>query len=115
MSLTINSMKLQSYQYLAWTCEYIKGIRFEHHGSGVEEEQYCSHAEYCHHANPPSVIKAQILRYSIFPAVRMMDCRFEAMIALIASHAKNPIHRRALLRTVPARDQTTAGMSRYPR
>lgn len=35
-------------------------------------------------------------------------------MALIASHAKNPVHRRALLRTVPASDQITAGMNRYP-
>ena len=113
MSLTINSMKLQSYQYLAWTCEYIKGIRFEHHGCGVEEEQYCSHAEYCHQANPPSDTRPQSPRYMTRPTVLKTSRRLELRISFNASHAKNPVQTRALLRTVPARDQIKAGIRRY--
>jgi hypothetical protein len=85
---------------------------FEHHCSGVDEEQYCSHAEYCHHANPLSDITAQIARYPRRPIVFGILRNLKVRIVFSSSHTKNPVHRSALLCTVPASDQNSAGKRR---
>ena len=85
---------------------------FEHHCCGVDEEQYCSHAEYCQNANPPSDITAQTPRYPRRPIVFGILRPLKVRIVLSASQTKNPVHRSALLRTVPASDQIIAGKRR---
>jgi hypothetical protein len=112
MSLSFSGRIEGDYQYLDCTCKYIRGNVFEHHCSGVDEEQYCSHAEYCQNTNPPSDITAQTARYPRRPIVFGILRTLNVRIVLSASQAKNPVHRSALLRTVPASDHSIAGKRR---
>lgn len=76
--------------------------------------QYCSHAEYCHQAKPAIDTSVQIPRYKTRPIVFSISRPLNGYTAFNASQAKKPVHIRALLRTVPARDQIIAGTRRYP-